>query len=249
MYVAGSESVIEPVFEKYLRENPQHKGVQLDFEHKLVPFQNVAKFNICRGDTSNTNGSSLLQSFVDSDNIDNFGSEVVQAIVQFKWQTYGRLLFMIQFGLYSIGLAFLVAVSIILGNHPDPCYLVKAGWLCGCFGLLNLFSFIREFRQFWNSRRSASSSSDKGIVTHPDSTWCRKVFLVKHFRAFWRYHLGPFLHLSRNYFSDFWNFLDVLNICLGYAVVGLVVAQSPSAQPVLAITCCYVGGAPCFVFR
>ena len=202
MYVAASDSTSEPVFERHFNKHPQVKGPPLDFEHFLVPFPNASAHR-------DVSGGSMMQALVETDNIDIFGTVAVRAIVQYKWQKFGLRLWLKEFFVYSIGLALLVALSILTWQYwalqRDDALPVDSAVVSALFAAVIARSLYRETKQFVYS------------IPDGDGTLLKRI-------------------MSSDQFSNFWNWLDLLHIALGMCVLVLVWAQSPKALPVLAVT-------------
>jgi len=229
MYVAASQSTSEPVFESYFTKHQQSKGQLLDYEHYFVPFSHVSahrdgvKPTTACGTMSRQTGMqycmpqadgdglSMMQALVDTENIDIFGSISVRAIVLHKWTAFGLSRWLKEFFIYSIGLALLVALSILTWQwalHRDDSISVPPAdiaVLSALFGAVIIRSLYRETKQFFYSIPSGNEPLLRRI-------------------------------LSSDQFRDFWNWLDFLHIALGISVVILVWLQTPHALPVLAIT-------------
>jgi WD40 repeat protein len=210
MYVAGSESTSEQVFENHFKMRPQSKGSHLNFEHFLVPYPNAsAHRDGSNAGSADATGVSLMQALVETNNIDVFGTVTVRAIVQHKWETFGFSLWIREFCIYSLGLAFLVALGILDWQNwelpPNDRDNAPPAIISVLFGVVIIRSFYRKMKEFLYSIPDGEGSLLKRI-------------------------------LKSDQHKDFWSWLDLLHITLGMSVVALVWAQSPKALPVVAIT-------------
>jgi WD40 repeat protein len=207
MYVAASESTQEPVFQDHFLMHAQNEGSHLNFEHFLVPFANASAHRQANGRHS----KNLLQALVETDNIDIFGTTLVRAVVLFKWQAFGRSLWLREFFIYCVGLALLVGLDILTwqfwalnvddqNNVPPDIAIISA-----LFCVINMRHLFREIKQF--------------ICSVPDN----QATLLQRIK-------------KSDYFWEFWNWLDILHIVLGNSAVIMVWAHTPKALPVLAIT-------------
>jgi WD40 repeat protein len=212
LYVTGSDSAFEPVFETYFRNHSQVRGLSLEFEHWLVPFPNPS----ARQDVSDVKKKSLMQELVETNDIDlSDAFFIARAIVQFKWQMYGLKHWMREFYIYIINLGLLVALSIMMwqenhesynfDSHPST-FIVSA-----LIGALDVRSVYREAKQFVH-----------GIPVDDGKT-----SMLQRIKNSSHYAHG----------REFWNWVELLHIVLGFSVVVLVWAQSPDALPVLSATC------------
>lgn len=213
LYVTGSDSAFEPVFETYFSNHSQVRGLSLEFEHWLVPFPNPS----ARQDVSAVvKTKSLMQELVETNDIDlSDAFFMLRAIVQFKWQMYGLKHWMREFYIYIINLGLLVALSIMmwqenndsdnLQSHPST-FIVSA-----VIGALDIRSVYREAKQFVH-----------GIPVDDG-----KMSMLQRIKNSSHYAHG----------REFWNWVELLHIVLGFSVVILVWAQSPDALPVLSATC------------
>lgn len=164
MYIAGSESMTEPLFEKFFKEYKQPSGgVSVDFEHLLLPIPDAAEISRTAEDPccwasppekASKEKDSLLQSLLKLQNIDNFGGDAVQAIVKFKWHAYAKKLFLVQFFVYIIGLALLVAISLQTWASSNPEHFSPAFYYSSTaflsyvyFGIM-FYTARREWAQF-----------------------------------------------------------------------------------------------------
>jgi hypothetical protein len=153
-----------------------------------------------------------MQALVETNDIDIFGTVAVRAIVQHKWQTFGLALWLKEFCIYCLGLAFLVALGILDWrnwqlqpdrlNHVPP---AETAVISALFCVVIIRSLYREAKQFVHS------------IPDDNGSLLRRM-------------------LNSDHLKNFWNLLDLLHITLGISAVALVWAQSPKALPVLAIT-------------
>jgi WD40 repeat protein len=235
LYVAGSESIAEPVFEQFFKEHKQPSGgVSVDFERLLVPIPDAARISRTANDPccwtenviSSNEKDSLLQSLVNLQNIDNFGGDVAQAIVKFKWNSYAEKLFLVQFIVYILGLAFLVAISMLTwaNSYPKPFsltfYYSPQAILSYVYWGIIVYTAMRELAQF---RR-----------TPFDENFCKFNWLDKLCCCGIRW--GLYLRHLLFHLYDFWNFLDLLHIFFGCWSVIAIWSQSQWSLPILAIT-------------
>jgi hypothetical protein len=222
MYVAPSDSMNEPVFEKYFQSYPLVKGPQLDFEHLVVPFSNASSHREgCGAVLTEDHGQvSMLPALVELGNIDIFGTASVRAIVQHKWQMFGLNRWVQEFLYYSIGLALLVVLcirtwqlwspqSVSEGDGASPVPLADA-IIAALFCVICVRSAYRESAIFYYSARNVAECNGDSKV--------------------------PALIWQRIRVMDFWHLLNFVHIALGISAAILVWLRSSNAVPVLAVT-------------
>jgi hypothetical protein len=214
MYVASSEDLKEPVFEKHFQQHPQSQGHLLNFEHLFIPFPRASDHRQGSSPHSGKNFSkmSMMRALVEIGDIDIFGTAAMRAIVQHKWQTFGLKIWVKEFLVYSVGLALLVVLCVRTWQSwsPERNYerseLLVDGSLAALFGAVCM--------------RSAAVETVKiacSIPQYDDFSLRRRM-------------------LSGVYLMNFWQWLHVLHIVLGICSAVLVWVRSSNALPVLAVT-------------
>jgi WD40 repeat protein len=217
MYVSGSDSQFEPVFENYFSKHSQAKGPSLEFEHYLVPFFNPSA--VCDTGQKTQKTKSFMQVLVETNDIDVSNAFlIVRAIVQFRWQMYGLKHWMREFYVYTMNLGLLVTLSIIIWQDENdfkadssyqyhPSTFIVTSLICA----FETRSLYREAKQFII-----------GIPSRDGKTSFLKRILSSSHYAHGR---------------EFWNWVELLHICLGFCAIILVWTKSPLAIPVLSVAC------------
>jgi hypothetical protein len=224
LYVAGSDFIYDTVFAKHFEKYPQVKGISLEFEHWLVPFpypsdvqtRKTQDNDCCSSQhVSDVRRKSLMQQLIETNKIDASACFlIVRAIVQFKWQMYGLSHWMKELYAYLINLFFLVTVSILMWREPryhDDAGTVACKLISLLVAAIDSRSAYREAKQYLN-----------GIpVADGKTSFIKRALSSSHY-----YH-G----------REFWNWIKILHLILGFSVVVLVWLQSSYAMPVLSVTC------------
>ncbi|EGD76392.1 hypothetical protein PTSG_07515 [Salpingoeca rosetta] len=167
-------------------------------EARVVPLPRAAGFV--------NDGPSLLETLVDTGDAELFGSFIVRAVIQYKWQTSGQRLFLWEAAWYMLSVALITALTFVFNTSgKDVAQLLGAAD---------------------NSSNSNNGSDVVSVVIMVVLGVLAGVDMLQEVRQ---------SRLVHGYWLDLWNWLDVTNVVLVFVVLGAYFAGWQHARAFLAL--------------